>query len=179
MIRIFILFLCLVISNNTFSQDDDLLVYPIRVDHKWGYAKFYGSFVDTLIPPRYDNIGDVYLPWNVAGDKPTLSPFRLFEIDKKVGLLNSFLQESLPNKYNRIRPISKEFHAVEIDQGFQLINNKEEVGLDGVIYEDIKGELYDDRLEFFFVRKDRKWAVKNKAGHLILDHQFSGTTTGR
>lgn len=173
MIRFFILFTGLFIANITFAQSNDLLVYPVRVDHKWGYAKFYGSFVDTLIPPRYDYIGDIYLPWNVAGNTTTLSTFRLFEIDKKVGLLNNFLQESLPNKYIRIRPISENYHAVEIDQGFQLINKKEEIGLDGMVYDDIKGELFDDRLQFFFVRKDRKWAVKNKTGTMILDHQFT------
>ncbi len=173
MIRIFILSFCLFISNITSSQSDDLLVYPIRVDHKWGYAKFYGSFVDTLIPPRYDNISDIYLPWNVAGNQSDLSPFRLFEIDKKVGLLNNFLQESIPNKYLRIRPISKNYYAVEIDQGFQLINKAEEIKLDGMVYEDIKGEMFDHRLEYFFVRKNRKWAIKNKTGSLILDHQFT------
>ena len=177
MIRIIILFICFLISNSTFSQSDDLSVYPIRVDHKWGYAKFYGSFIDTLIPPRYDYIGDVYLPWNTGNDQSVLSPFRLFQIDNKVGLLNNFLQETISNKYNRIRPISQNYHAVEIDQGFQLINEKEEIVWDGMIYDDIKGESFDDRLQFFFVKKNRKWAVKNKAGDLILDHQFTDIKT--
>ncbi len=175
--RIILLFIWFLISNSTFSQSDDLYVYPIRVDHKWGYAKFYGSFIDTLIPPRYDYIGDVYLPWNIADDQPVPSPFRLFEIDNKVGLLNNFLQESIPNKYNRIRPISQNYHAVEIDEGFQLINAKEEIELDGMIYDDIKGESADDRLQFFFVKKNRKWAVKNKEGDLILDHQYAEIKT--
>ncbi len=177
MVRIIILFFCFLISNSTFSQSDDLNVYPIRVDHKWGYAKFYGNFIDTLIPPRYDYIGDVYLPWNIATDQLELSPYRLFEIDNKVGLLNNFLQETIPNKYNRIRPISQNYHAVEFDQGFQLINEKEEICLNGMVYDDIKGESSEDDLAFFFVKKNRKWAVKNKKGDLILDHQYAEIKT--
>jgi len=148
-------------------------VYPIRVNHKWGYAKFYGTFVDTLVAPRYDYIGDIHLPWNIADDKSTPSPYRLFEIEKKVGLLDNYLSEFIPNKYNRIRPISNNFFAVETDQGFQLVNDKEEILFDKIKYDDIKGDRSDDKLRFFLVKKNHKWAIKNRVGDILVDHKYA------
>jgi len=144
--QFFILFFCLLLSSQGIaqpaSQAKDLRVYPIRVDHKWGYAKFYGTFIDTLVTPRYDYIGDIHLPWNVADNKSTASPYRLFEIEKKVGLLDNYLSEFISNKYKRIRPISNHFFAVEATQGFQLINDKGTLLFDGKIYDDIRGVVF-------------------------------------
>ncbi len=175
--QLFILFFCLLLSSNSFAQPaseaKDLRVYPIRVNHKWGYAKFYGTFVDTLITPRYDYIGDIHLPWNTADDKPKSSPYRLFEIENKVGLLDNYLNEFIPNKYKRIRPISNQFFAVENKDGFQLVNNKEEVLFDGATYDDIRGDRSDEKLRYFLVKKDHKWAIKNKEGEVLVDYQYA------
>ena len=175
--QLFILFFCLVFSSNTFaqsaSQAKDLRVYPVRVNHKWGYAKFYGTFVDTLIAPRYDYIGDIHLPWNIASEKSKPSPYRLFEIENKVGLLDNYLSEFIPNKYKRIRPISEQFFAVETGQGFQLINQKGDFLFEGTKYDDIKGDRADDKLRFFLVKKDQKWAIKNKAGDVLVDYKYA------
>ncbi len=175
--HIFILSLCVLLSANTIAQSvtqaKDLQVYPVRVGHKWGYAKFYGTFADTLITPRYDYIGDIHLPWNTTESQTTLSPYRLFEIAGKVGLLDNYLNEFIPNQYNRIRPISEQYFAVEKDDGFQLVNHKQETLFDGARYDDIKGDRSDDKLQFFLVKKDQKWAIKNREGETLVDHKYA------
>jgi len=59
------------------AQDTEeyLYVYPIRVDHKWGYVKIFPSYIDTVTAPRYDYMGDINLPYN--NPMPT-NKYRLF-----------------------------------------------------------------------------------------------------
>ena len=174
---IFILPFCLLFSNNTYTQtgssSKDLSLFPIRVEHKWGYAKFYDTYVDTLVPPKYDYISDIFLPWNYAGEASELSPFRLFEIDNKVGLLDTYLNELVASQYNRIRPISPTFFAVETDRGFQLIDREGTLLFDGKKYDDIKGDRHDKGLRFFFVKKARQWAVLNREGRFLVDFRYA------
>ena len=170
---IFLIFLAFTVYSQSSEAVKSIDVYPIRVNHKWGYVKFYPSFVDTLIQPRYDYIGDINLPWNSAqrtSEKD--SPFRIFEIDEKVGLLDDRLQELLPNKYNRIRPLSPQYFAVEKDSLFVLIDQNEKEFFDGERYNDIKSDWSDDRLKFFFVKKDNKWGVRKIDGPLLVDCKY-------
>ncbi|MFN7118183.1 MAG: hypothetical protein ACK4TA_15390 [Saprospiraceae bacterium] len=142
MIRYFYSFLLYFISlaitcgqNN--GSNGTLEVYPVRTNHKWGYVKFYGTLVDTVVEPRYDYIADINLPWNhyISSENP--SPYRVFELDGKVGLLDSTLQEMIPNYYNRIRALTTRYFAVELNKKFHLINKEGQILLDSALYDDI------------------------------------------
>lgn len=157
------LFLCLFLFQTFSTSAQRLGVYPVRANHKWGYVKFYGQLVDTIIPPRYDVIGDDNLYWNSNNTFKIKSPYRIFEIDEKVGLLNSNLKEIIPNKYNRIRPISPSYFAVAIEEDFVLMDSSYNILLDSVAYEDIcpAGTYKDTTINTFFVKKEGGWGIQN------------------
>lgn len=160
-------------------------VYPVRVNHKFGFVKFYqfGNTVitDTLVAPRYDYIGDVNLPWNTAGRQSDKSPFRLFELDEKVGLLDPFLKEALPNHYKRIRPLSERYFAVERDSLFLLLDHKQnKILFDSIRYDDIRlADTLENGTAYFFVKKGIQWGIRSSEGKelakpLYLDIRQAG-----
>ena len=172
---------CLLLFLQTLSQaqrpinpDSEELVYPIKQDHKTGFIliKEYGSI--PMIDPIYDYIADTYIPWNTTLPTLTDSPYRLFQIDEKVGLLDSLLKEVIPNKYNRIRPVSANYFAVEIDSLFVLIDEKENIINPGP-YQNIcsAAPLGEQKPAYLFVQQDNRWGLSTLAGDLLLDYQFA------
>ena len=105
------------------------LVYPIRKDHKVGYLYIKDDYstICPSLPPKFDYIGETPIPWNTTSTELVESSFRLFSIDEKVGLIGQNLKEVIPNKYKRIRPISEDYFAVEIDSQFVLIDRTTKV----------------------------------------------------
>ena len=182
---VFLLCLLLfVISRQGYCQDvvqnsgTVIDVYPVRVNHKFGFVKFYqfGNAVitDTLVAPRYDYIGDVNLPWNTAGSQDGRSPFRLFELDEKVGLLDPFLKEALPNHYKRIRPLSERYFAVELDSLFLLLDHKKnKILFDSTRYDDIRlADTLENGTAYFFVKKGIQWGIRSSAGKVLAKPSY-------
>ena len=159
------------LSNTLFCQTDfgtntkGIEVYPVRVGHKIGFVKFFrfGDVViaDTMVTPRYDYIGDVLLPWNTLEEEKELSPYRLFELDEKVGLLDPFLNEILPNHYKRIRPLTPNYFAVETDSLFQLMDiTSGNLLFDGGYFDDIiLLDTLGDRDANLLVKKGFFWGL--------------------
>lgn len=170
----FLLGIGLLSYTQTNKEVNYLDVYPVRVDHKWGYVRFYnyGEYF-MFKDPKYDYISDVPLVWNVRTTPRDTSPYKLFEKDYKVGLLNESLDESISNKYRRIRPINHQFFAVETDSLFQLIDADEKPLWPNERYDDIF--LADQNREgacFFFVLKNGRWGLRDTGGKEILSPQF-------
>jgi hypothetical protein len=153
-------------------------VYPVRVGHKYGYIKIYNTFpeaiIDTVIPPRYDYIGDEYLPWNGAS-AGLASPYRLFEINERVGLLGPSLKEILPNKYKRIRVVAPELFAVEEDSLFALIDISGQPLLERERYEDIclADEFPGQGLTYFFVKQGQLWGLRSSTVPSLASYRFT------
>lgn len=158
-------------------------VYPVRVNHKVGYIKIYnrpeGAYVHTVIPPRYDYVMDENIPYNsTSTDRGEHSPYRLFEIDEKVGLLDQSLQEVLPPRYHRIRVLTPALFAVEEEEDalFKLIDSSGREFLEGERYEDIclaAGTTKEQQQFFFLVKRNGFWGMRGLAGPLRLPHQFT------
>ncbi|MEM8909641.1 MAG: hypothetical protein AAGD05_17465, partial [Bacteroidota bacterium] len=161
-------------AQNAIDFNNQELVYPIRQGHKTGYVyiKPYGA-VDC-IPPRYDYIADINLPWNTTTPNFEASPYRLFEIDEKVGLLDTFLNEVLPNHYKRIRPISNTHFAAELDSLFVLIDSSGQI-IDPTPYQNIcpADSPIRHELRYLFVQKDNLWGLKTLEGQLLLDFRYA------
>ncbi|MBK7939599.1 MAG: hypothetical protein IPJ82_22050 [Lewinellaceae bacterium] len=110
-----------------------LEAYPVREGHKWGYIlidTLYG--IDTIIRPYYDFIGDVPLPWHKPDNMADLSPYRLYEVGGKVGLLKGSLKPNsaiLNGRYDLVFPLTARYFAVRFhkDSLFRVINDREEV----------------------------------------------------
>lgn len=156
----------------------ELDVYPVRVNHKMGYVKFYpyGSetvIIDTVIPPKYDYIGDINLPYNnIAAGEGAPSPYRMFELDEKVGLLGPSLDIVLPNDYKRIRVVTDDLMAVEQDSLFMLIDTSGRVYLDSFLYQDIcLAEPGGQRC--FFVKNEKGWGLRRQSGSPLVDCSYS------
>ncbi len=159
------------------QSDDAIEVYPVRVGHRVGFVKFYPgvdtTYVDTIIAPRYDYIGDEYLPWNTIDKAGGTSPFRLFERDERVGLLDPYLRERLPADYRRIRPLTDSLFALERDSLFTLSDASGRNYLDGARYDDIcPAPLTDEQQACFFVQQGVYWGVQRQDGKMLVDPQF-------
>lgn len=182
MLRSFILLLLLnIVGGTTFlcaqssgSRNNFREVYPIRVDHKWGYMKVYEDTLLILRPPKYDYIGDVRLPWN--NEKVlTSSPFKVFELNERVGLIDDELNEILPNNFKRIRPITANFFAAEIDSAFTLIDRAENPYLKGAVFDDIflADAFPTSNLYYFFTKKEGKWGLYRLDGTELIPPQYA------
>jgi hypothetical protein len=165
-------------QSNFGTRDKGIEVYPMRVNHKYGYAKFFrvGNTViaDTMVSPKYDYIGDVNLPWNILGDKELASPYRLYELDERVGLLDPNLNELLPNDFKRIRPVTPGFFAVEVDSLFQLMSvSTRQMLFDGQAYDNI---LLADTLSnghaYFLVKRGLHWGLNSEGGDELFSPRF-------
>lgn len=159
------------------SEEDAIEVYPVRVGHRVGFVKFYPAedtvYVDTIIPPLYDYIGNDNLPWNTVDKAGGPSPYRLFERNNRVGLLGPYLQEVLPNRYNRIRPLTKNYFALERDSLFQLFGREGQVLLGGSRYDDICPAYPDKSGRMcFFVQKGIRWGLQRIDGEMLIPPRF-------
>ncbi|MCB0593200.1 MAG: WG repeat-containing protein [Phaeodactylibacter sp.] len=174
------LLLSLSLIAETAAQGGDVLdVYPIRVNHKMGYVKFYPYdsatiIIDTVIPPQYDYIGDINLPYNTIASDGSSSPYRIFELDEKVGLLGPSLNRVVPNNYNRIRVVTDSFLAVELDSLFLLADTRGRVHLDSTPYQDIclAEQLPGEGPAYFFVKNEKGWGLRRLNGPLLVGHQY-------
>ncbi len=156
-------------------EEEFIPAYPIRVDHKWGYINIYDSGEFRIHrKPKYDFIGDINLPWNTTLAKSIASPFKIYALEDKVGVMNDFLEEILPNKYQRIRAVSPNYFAVEIDSLFQLINLQERILLGQQRYHNIclanKGKTA--KSDLFFVKQEGLWGVAQQTGEVIIPPQY-------
>lgn len=159
------------------QQNAPIEVYPVRVNHKMGFVMFYpsdeGVFIDTIIPPRYDYIADQYLPWHVLDTKAGISPYRLFELDARVGVLDEHLNELLPNEYQRIRVLSHEYFALERETLFQLMKIGEGIVLNNGYYQDIYPADADvDGTPCFFVKQHNQWGVIREDGRQLVQPRY-------
>lgn len=164
------------------TADEWVDVYPIRVNHKFGYIKIYHApflYIDTVIPPKYDYIGDINLPYNSTALNGGDSPYRLFELDEKVGLLDPYLNEKLPNDYKRIRVVADEFFAVELDSLFTLIDSTGRQYFEQARYEDIcLGDKHPSGdSTYFFVKNKDGWGLREISGKMAIPHQFADIQT--
>ena len=178
--RLLLLLLALVFGTGAAAQSTaapTLEVFPVRVNHKIGYVKIYNdlpqAYVDTIIPPRYDYIGDEYLPWN-GDESGRPSPYRLFELDERVGLLGASLEEALPNRYKRIRAVAPGWFAVEEDTLFALIDSTGQALFGGERYEDIRfADVFPEQGRcYFFVKRHQAWALRACSGPAPADFPF-------
>ncbi len=172
----FIVFCLLLQGWSLFGQV--ILVYPVRQNHKWGYANAQGK---VEIQPKYDAFSDEFLPWSMQLDNPPLSPFRLIESQERVGLIDRALKEILPCKYKRIRPLQNQYFAVETDSLFYIIDqNGATVVADR--YEQICAidKRFEAQPDYFLVKKDGKWGVIDRRGKLIIPTEYAAlqTSTG-
>ncbi len=176
-LRYSIVFLLLFGTIYCFAQaanNDVETVYPIRRNHKVGYIyiKNYGAF--EAIPPKYDYIGDTFLPWNTTLPGLTESPYRLFMIDEKLGLLDTLLREVIPNKYKRIRPLSDQYFAVEVDSLFVLTDRSGQV-VDSTLYQNIclADPQFSSEITYLFVQNNNRWGIRQLNGPMIRDYQYA------
>lgn len=152
-------------------------VYPIRVNHKVGFMKCYlseeGIFLDTIIAPRYDYIADEHLPWNTVPAAAEPSPYRLFELNERVGLLSEYLQEVLPNHFKRIRPLSEQYFALEIDSLFVLADLEQRIFFDSTRYDNICPAPPDeDGQTRFFVQQGTRWGLRRLDGETLIPPKY-------
>lgn len=147
-------------------------LYPVRVNHKWGYINRSGKMEFV---PKYDFIGDNPLPWNVQHPAylPAESPFKLVELNGKVGLIGNYLEEVLPCKYKRIRPLNKRLFAVEIDSLFTVIDDREKVLLNAR-YENIcpLNPYRKTKERYVLVQQNQQWGVHQLDGGLVIPIQY-------
>lgn len=148
------------------------ILYPVRVNHKWGYINRYGKMEFV---PKYDFIADSPLPWNVQHPAyvPIESPFKLVELGGKVGLIGYNLEEILPCKYLRIRPLNKRLFAVEIDSLFTVVDDRENVLLK-TRYENIcpLNPYSKTKERYVLVQQNQQWGVHQLNGGLVIPIQY-------
>ena len=159
-------------------QANDLEVFQVRVNHKTGFARFFntpgGDLAYVLIEPRYDYIQEDYLPYH-DGDlsKPIPSPYRLFETDEQVGILNRALREVLPARYQQIRILGDHLFAVEESgqEGFAMIDTAGRYLLNGMRFEDLHigvESWKNPSPRFVFFKKDGLWGVCRLSGEVVI-----------
>lgn len=155
-------------------KDDTVTVYPVRINHKVGFVEIFpNNKAYEYIPPIYDFIAEVNATWHTPQVKRKLSPYRLFERDEKVGLLDDALHTVLPNRYKRIRVLGPNFFAVEQDSLFQLIDSTEALFLNGQHFDDIYlADEIPGKGRYFFVKRQNRWGLCRQDGKMLLTPQF-------
>ncbi|HMQ48523.1 MAG TPA: WG repeat-containing protein [Saprospiraceae bacterium] len=165
----YLIAVCLLLAIDLGAQSNAL--YPIKVDQKWGYMNAKGR---TVIEPRYDIISDKNIAWHTLDDRDSVNtPYRLVELDKKLGLINDQKQEVLSTRYQRIYPLSHEFFAVVLDSRVTVVNQKEEI-IFKQRYKDIRiadtSAILGQHL--FLVREEKWWGLMDEKEQLILPMQY-------
>ena len=136
-------------------------VHPVRVNHKWGYVKIYPSFVDTIISPIYDFLGDNNMPYNTIKNDGSASPYKIFDLDGKVGLLNPTLKEVVPNQYQQIKVVSDDYFAVTENKRFWLRSSTGTIHFDRTQFENIclaEGGIIGNS-SYFYTKKNGQWGI--------------------
>lgn len=141
-------------------------VYPVKVDHKWGYINARGKLI---VPPRYEQIAHEDLPWHGKSILSESSDFRLVENDQKLGLIDPAKNEVLSTNYKEIKPLSASFFMVEIDSLYTVVNRDENVLLNER-FENIHllGHSKSKAQNYFSVKQGNYWGVYNDSGQPIL-----------
>ena len=133
------------------------ILYPVKIDHKWGYIDYRG---EVLIAPGYDLVDAKALPWHGNQLTNLSSGFKLVELDGKLGLIDQQKVEILRPAYQKIRPLSPHFFAVQIDSLFTVVDRAGNVLVDQR-YPDIEA-LDRDQSEgnvFFKVKEGDHWGI--------------------
>ncbi len=145
-------------------------LYPVKVNHKWGYIDRSGKVV---VEPRYDALGPADLPW--YGDYRTNRPsgFRLVELNGLLGLVGPDRKEALAPLYRQIRVLSYNHFAVKKGDQFVLVDRTGRE-LFGSGYEDIRllDTLETQTAGYFKVGKNALWGVQSATGEFILPIQY-------
>jgi len=136
-------------------------VHPVRVNHKWGYVKIYPTLVDTIIPPKYDFLGDINVPYNKITNDGEASPYKVFDLNGKVGLLNKELEEVVSNQYNQIKVVADDFFAISQDRQFKLMDTTGKIYFEGTKFQNIcladGGNL--GQTSYFYTKKEGLWGI--------------------
>lgn len=157
--RLFLAFLLAHFFFQVCSQTVTYL-YPVKVNHKWGYANKRGKVV---VEPKYDAIGDENLRWY---GRRSESPFRLVEAEGKLGLLDEQCREVLPPKYRQIRPLSRSLFVVTEDNLLHIVNRKGEPVTASAFEEVILLDTLWGR--FFKIKMNGSWGVQElEAGEIL------------
>ena len=126
-------------------------LYPVKVNHKWGYADKRGRLV---VEPKYDAIGDENLRWY---GRRSESPFRLVEAEGKLGLIDDQCQEVLPPQFRQIRPLSRFLFVVSEDSLLRIVNQQGQAVTPDVFEEVALIDTLWGR--FFKMKKNGLWGV--------------------
>lgn len=176
-----LLVLCCILSSLTaFSQypdittDDTVTVYPVRINHKVGFVEIFpNNKAYDYIDPIYDFIAEVNASWHTPQSNDTPSPYRIFEIDQKVGLLDNALNTVLPNEFRRIRVLAPNYFAVERDSLFQLIDSTQQAFLAGQTFDDIYlADTIAGQGHYFFVKQKNRWGLSRGDGSTLIAPQY-------
>lgn len=148
------------------------VLYPVKVDHQWGYIDYRG---DVRVPPRYDLIDSRELPWHGWDGGDPLSGFKKVELDGKIGLIDRNMGEVLSPAYENIRPLSTHFFAVRVDTLFTVVDRTGNMLVEER-YEDI--HALDHRQTegnlFFKVKVGDHWGVYQAGKGLVLPAEYDG-----
>lgn len=155
--------------------DDTVTVYPVRINHKVGFVEIFpNNKAYEYIAPIYDFIAEVNAAWHTPALVPQLSPYRIFEIDEKVGLLDDALNTVLPNQFRRIRVLAPNYFAVERDSLFQLIDSTQNIYLDHQSFDDIYlADTIRGQGHYFFVKQQNRWGLSRKDGSVLIPPQYT------
>jgi hypothetical protein len=164
--RLLLAFLFLLPFVNNFAQINTL--YPIKQNHLWGYMNQAG---EVVIEPKYDAIATKNLRWNRGIS--SISPYRLVEIDGKLGAIDERGSEIVAPDWLEIRPINTDLFAVRSDTGFQLINARGDSFMFSQ-YDDVQPIMSDAFIssKYFQVRKDTLWGVFDLQEGELIAPQF-------
>lgn len=146
-------------------------IYPIRENHRWGYITAAGKVV---IEPTYDAFSESEIPYNQVQENRVLSPYRLVELNGKVGLLSKGAKEVLPCVYQRIRPLHLRYFAVEAEAGFYIVDDQNRVCSAGT-FDDIAN--FDGNItaepRYWLVKKDGRWGLLRHRDTLAIPTAYA------
>lgn len=160
------LFLFLFLSIESFSQIASL--YPIKQNHLWGFMNRQGEIV---LEPKYDAIAEKNLRWNRGIG--SISPYRLVELDGKLGAINNEGTEVVAPNWKEIRPLDDDLFAVRSEEGFQLINSAGNTFMLSQ-YDDVQPIVSDALVSstYFKVQKDTLWGIFHLENGELMSPQF-------
>ena len=159
---VLLFFLCL---NTALTAQRVSYLYPVKVGHKWGYIDKRGRVV---IEPKYDAIGDQYLKWH---GRMSESPFRLIQVNGKLGLLGDQCREVLAANYEYISPFSSHLFIVSNDTLMRIVDRDGQSAVEG----DFAAVRLLDTLygEYFKMSQDGLWGVCQMGVGQLLPARFS------
>jgi len=166
--------ICLMLVLNALmgTLSAQILLYPVRQDHRWGFMTARGRL---MIEPRYQAFSETNLPWNLHPEQLKISPsdYRLVEFDGSVGLLDRNLRETLPCRFKRIRPLSRHYFAVETDSLFKVTDRKGSEVLSGA-YDDIcaADTSFSQPNEWLLLKKRGRWGLWQRGKGVVIEPQY-------